>query len=114
MPVTYEDAILTADIMRHRGPGLVDSHIAAAAIRLQAHVVTYNQRDFERTPATLVPIPLSTSRRVTASAEATTIPSSVRAHRDESLEIEAIGQHERPYSFSDPLGDRAKPFVSSS
>ena len=29
--VTYEDAILAADIMRHRSPGLVDSHIPAAA-----------------------------------------------------------------------------------
>jgi predicted nucleic acid-binding protein len=60
VPVTYEDAILAADMMRQRGPGLVDSDIAAAAIRLQAHVVTYNRRDFERTPATLVPIPPST------------------------------------------------------
>lgn len=55
--VTYEDAILAADIMRQRGPGLVDSYIAAAAIRLQARVVTDNKRDFERTPATLVPTP---------------------------------------------------------
>lgn len=54
-------AIRAADILRQRGPGLVDSHVAAAAIRLQARVVTYNRRDFERTPTNRVPIPLSNS-----------------------------------------------------
>lgn len=56
VPVTYADAVQAADIMRQRGPGLVDAHIAAAAIRLHAQIVTYNRRDFERTPATLVPL----------------------------------------------------------
>lgn len=56
VPVTYDDAVQPADIMRQRGPGLVDAHIAAAAIRLHAQIVTYNRRDFERTPATLVPL----------------------------------------------------------
>ena len=51
--------IILISIMRQRGPGLVDAHIAAAAVRLQAQTVTYNRRDFERTPATLVPVPSS-------------------------------------------------------
>lgn len=32
--------------MRNRGPGLVDCHIAAAAIRLGATGITYNRKDF--------------------------------------------------------------------
>lgn len=57
VPVTYEDAVQAAAIMRDRGPGLVDSHIAAAALRLGAAVVTYNRQDFSRTGAVLADSP---------------------------------------------------------
>jgi predicted nucleic acid-binding protein len=58
IPVTCEDAVKAAEIMRDRGPGLVDSLIAAAALRLGNPVVTYNQRDYARTGVScLVPPP---------------------------------------------------------
>ena len=57
IPVTYEDAVRAAEMMRNRGPGLVDCHIAAAAIRLGATVITYNRKDFARTEAVLADPP---------------------------------------------------------
>lgn len=57
IPVTYEDAVHAAEMMRNRGPGLVDCHIAAAAIRLGAPVITYNRKDFLRTQVILVDPP---------------------------------------------------------
>lgn len=57
VPVTYEDAVQAASMMRNRGPGLVDCHIAAAAIRIGAAVVTYNREDFSRTGAKLADFP---------------------------------------------------------
>lgn len=42
LPVLYEDAVLAAELLRHRGPGFVDCHIAATAIRRNLHLVTYN------------------------------------------------------------------------
>ena len=56
-PVLYEDARKAADLMRDRGPGFVDCHIAATALRLEAAVMTYNQRDFGRTGVNLLPLP---------------------------------------------------------
>ena len=47
--VLYEDARRAADMMRDRGPGYVDCHIAAAALRTESLVMAYNQRDFSRT-----------------------------------------------------------------
>ena len=57
VPVTYEDAIKAAELMRNRGPGLVDCHIAAAAMRLHAIIVTYNRQDFRRTGVPLADPP---------------------------------------------------------
>lgn len=57
IPVTFEDVVRAAEMMRNRGPGLVDCHIAAAAIRLGATVITYNRKDFARTGAALVDPP---------------------------------------------------------
>lgn len=54
MAVTYPDARRAADLMRDRGPGFVDCHIAATALRLDAPVMTYNRRDFARTGVRLV------------------------------------------------------------
>ena len=61
IPVLYEDARRAADMMRDRGPGYVDCHIAAAALRMESPVMTYNQRDFSRTGVTLVTPPDSTT-----------------------------------------------------
>lgn len=57
VPVLYEDARRAADLMRKHGPGFVDCHIAAAALRLDAQMMTYNRRDFERTGVLLVAAP---------------------------------------------------------
>ena len=57
VPVLYEDARKAADLMRDRGPGFVDCHIAATALRLNAAVMTYNHRDFGRTGVNLLPLP---------------------------------------------------------
>ena len=59
VPVVYEDARRAADLMRAHGPGFVDCHIAATALRLEAAVMTYNQRDFGRTGVNLLPLPES-------------------------------------------------------
>ncbi len=61
IPVLYEDARRARDMMRDRGPGYVDCHIAAAALRMESPVMTYNQRDFSRTGVTLVTPPDSTT-----------------------------------------------------
>ncbi len=57
VPVGEVDARKAADFMRHRGPGYVDCHIAAQALRLGAPVMTYNRKDFLRTDAVLVDPP---------------------------------------------------------
>jgi len=49
LPVSKEIAILAALLMRDRGPGYVDSHIAATALLWEIPLVTYNRKDFERT-----------------------------------------------------------------
>lgn len=54
IPVTDQDARGAAQLMRARGPGFVDCHIAAAALRIGAAVLTYNRQDFERTGVSLV------------------------------------------------------------
>ena len=57
VPVFYEDARRAAEMMRDRGPGYADGHIAAAALRMGSPVMTYNQRDVSRTGVTLVTPP---------------------------------------------------------
>ena len=49
MRVFSEDARRAADVMQKHGPGSVDCHIAAAARRLDAQVMTHNRQDVERT-----------------------------------------------------------------
>lgn len=46
-----------AALMRDRGPGYVDCHIAAQALRLQAPIMTYNRQDFLQTGAPLMDPP---------------------------------------------------------
>ncbi len=53
LPVRLVEARLAASLMRDRGPGYVDCHIAATALLAGIPVVTYNRRDFERTGATV-------------------------------------------------------------
>ena len=53
LPVGLEEARLAAALMRDRGPGYVDCHIAATALVAGLPVVTYNRQDFERTGATV-------------------------------------------------------------
>lgn len=54
VPVPHQDARRAADLMWDRGPGFVDCHIAAAALRMEATVMTYNQGDFTRTGVAMV------------------------------------------------------------
>ena len=53
LPVSRTEAKLAAALMRNRGPGFVDCHIAATALVQQIPLVTYNRKDFERTGVTL-------------------------------------------------------------
>jgi predicted nucleic acid-binding protein len=54
LPVGVAEAKVAAILMRNRGPGYVDSHIAATAMLRQLPLVTYNRKDFERTGAKLL------------------------------------------------------------
>lgn len=49
LPVGVAEAKLAALLMRNRGPGYVDCHIAATGMLRQIPVVTYNRKDYERT-----------------------------------------------------------------
>ncbi len=49
LPVGAAEARLAAALARDRGPGLVECHIAAAALLRDVPLVTYNHRDFRRT-----------------------------------------------------------------
>ncbi|MCL5045339.1 MAG: PIN domain-containing protein [Actinobacteria bacterium] len=53
LPVGAAEAKLVASLMRQRGPGYVDCHVAATAILAELTLVTYNLKDFRRTGATL-------------------------------------------------------------
>ena len=43
VPEFYQNARRSADMMRDRGPGYVDCHIAAAALRMESPEMTDNQ-----------------------------------------------------------------------
>lgn len=49
LPIGAAEARLAAELARDRGPGLVDCHIAAAALLRRVPLVTYNHRDYRRT-----------------------------------------------------------------
>ncbi len=49
LPVGAAEARLAAELARDRGPGLVDCHIAAAALLRRVPLVTHNHRDYRRT-----------------------------------------------------------------
>lgn len=49
VPIGAAEARLAAALARDRGPGLVDCHIAAAAMLRDVPLVTYNHRDFRPT-----------------------------------------------------------------
>lgn len=53
IPVGVAEANVAAILMRSRGPGYVDCHIAATAMLRQVTLVTYNRKDYERTGAKL-------------------------------------------------------------
>lgn len=53
LPIGLEEAKLAALLMRDRGPGYVDCHIAATALLRQLPIVTYNHKDYARTGVTL-------------------------------------------------------------
>lgn len=52
-PIDSKVARLAASIIRQRGPGYVDCHIAATSILLGVPLVTYNRKDYIRTGAVL-------------------------------------------------------------
>lgn len=49
MPIGISEAKMAGLLMRNRGPGFVDCHIAATAMLGQIMLVTYNRKDYERT-----------------------------------------------------------------
>lgn len=53
LPVDLATAKLAAILIRQRGPGYVDCHIAATSILLGVPLVTYNLKDYIRTGAVL-------------------------------------------------------------
>lgn len=53
LPVDFTAAKLAASLIRQRGPGYVDCHIAATSILLGVPLVTYNRKDYIRTGAVL-------------------------------------------------------------
>lgn len=53
LPISVSEAKLAGLLMRKRGPGYVDCHIAATALINHLTLVTYNRRDFERLEVSL-------------------------------------------------------------
>jgi predicted nucleic acid-binding protein len=49
LPIGVSEAKMAGILMRNRGPGYVDCHIAATALLGQIMLVTYNHKDYERT-----------------------------------------------------------------
>lgn len=49
LPIGVSEAKMAGLLMRNRGPGYVDCHIAASALLAQIMLVTYNRKDYERT-----------------------------------------------------------------